>query len=412
MENKINSVSGYIKIVMKWRRMVIRNVIIVTILALIISLVLRPKFTATTTILPPSNEEGALVGLTGILASQAAFGASLSRLGFGLSRPSDLYAAILRSGRIKSEIINRFDLKKRFKAKTMYDAFKALNKITKINVTAEGIIEVSVTHQDKYLAADMANAFIEELDKFNTQTRMTMGKRYRIFLENRLRQTEKDLAAAEDSLRKFKEKHRTVALDEEMKSAIEIIAKLKSEQVIREIQRGAFASANDENNPYILNLDQQIKAIEKQLSAIEFGTKSKNRNEFGAGFSIPFCQLPQLSLELARLTRNFKVQEAIYELLTQSYEQAKLLELRDTPTVQILDVAAPPEKKSWPKRSLIVSFTFVLSLAASVLLAFILEYDEDVRQNPDRHLEFINFRNQLQSDLNRIKNYLRFRSKK
>ncbi|MEO0093542.1 MAG: GNVR domain-containing protein [candidate division WOR-3 bacterium] len=412
MENKINSVSGYIKIVMKWRRMVIRNVIIVTILALIISLVLRPKFTATTTILPPSNEEGALVGLTGILASQAAFGASLSRLGFGLSRPSDLYAAILRSGRIKSEIINRFDLKKRFKAKTMYDAFKALNKITKINVTAEGIIEVSVTHQDKYLAADMANAFIEELDKFNTQTRMTMGKRYRIFLENRLRQTEKDLAAAEDSLRKFKEKHRTVALDEEMKSAIEIIAKLKSEQVIREIQRGAFASANDENNPYILNLDQQIKAIEKQLSAIEFGTKSKNRNEFGAGFSIPFSQLPQLSLELARLTRNFKVQEAIYELLTQSYEQAKLLELRDTPTVQILDVAAPPEKKSWPKRSLIVIFAFVLSLAVSVLLAFILEYDEDVRQNPDRHSEFINFRNQLQSDLNRIKNYLRFRSKK
>jgi len=392
--------------------MVIRNVIVVTVLAIIISLLLRPKFTATTTILPPSNEEGALVGLTGILSSQAAFGASLSRLGFGLSRPSDLYAAILRSGRIRSEIINRFDLKKRFKAKTMYDAFKALNKITKINVTAEGIIEVSVTHQDKYLATDMANGFIEELDKFNTQTRMTMGKRYRIFLENRLRQTAKELAEAEDSLKAFKERHRTVALDEEMKSAIEIIAKLKSEQVIREIQRGAFASADDENNPYILNLDQQIKAIEKQLSAIEFGVKTKNRNEFGAGFSVPFSQLPQLSLELARLTRNFKVQEAIYELLTQNFEQAKLLELRDTPTVQILDVAAPPEKKSWPKRTLIVIFAFVLSFAFSVLLAFVLEYNEDVKQHPEQHTEFINLRNQLQSDFNRIKNYLGFHPKK
>lgn len=411
MENK-KSITGYLNIVMKWRKMVIRNVIVVTILALIISLLLRPKFTATTTVLPPSTDEGTLAGLSGMLSAQAAFGVSLSRLGFGLSRPSDLYAAILRSGRIRSAIINRFDLKKRFKAKTMYDAFKALNKITKINVTAEGIIEVSVTHQDKYLATDMANGFIEELDKFNTQTRMTMGKRYRMFLENRLQQTTQDLAQAEDSLRKFKEKHRTVALDEEMKSAIEIIAKLKSEQVIREIQRGAFASADNENNPYILNLDQQIKAIEKQLSAIEFGKKTKNRDEFGAGFSIPFSQLPQLSLELARLTRNFKVQEAIYELLTQSCEQAKLLELRDTPTVQILDVAAPPEKKSWPKRSLIVIFAFVLSLAASVLLTFILEYDEDVKQNPGRHPEFINFRNQLQSDLSRLKNYLRFRFKK
>jgi len=412
MENKKNSITRYLNIVIKWRKMVIRNVIVVTVLAIIISLLLRPKFTATTTILPPSNEEGALVGLTGILSSQAAFGASLSRLGFGLSRPSDLYAAILRSGRIRSEIINRFDLKKRFKAKTMYDAFKALNKITKINVTAEGIIEVSVTHQDKYLATDMANGFIEELDKFNTQTRMTMGKRYRIFLENRLRQTAKELAEAEDSLKAFKERHRTVALDEEMKSAIEIIAKLKSEQVIREIQRGAFASADDENNPYILNLDQQIKAIEKQLSAIEFGVKTKNRNEFGAGFSVPFSQLPQLSLELARLTRNFKVQEAIYELLTQNFEQAKLLELRDTPTVQILDVAAPPEKKSWPKRTLIVIFAFVLSFAFSVLLAFVLEYNEDVKQHPEQHTEFINLRNQLQSDFNRIKNYLGFHPKK
>jgi uncharacterized protein involved in exopolysaccharide biosynthesis len=412
MENKKNSITRYLNIVIKWRKMVIRNVIVVTVLAIIISLLLRPKFTATTTILPPSNEEGALVGLTGILSSQAAFGASLSRLGFGLSRPSDLYAAILRSGRIRSEIINRFDLKKRFKAKTMYDAFKALNKITKINVTAEGIIEVSVTHQDKYLATDMANGFIEELDKFNTQTRMTMGKRYRIFLENRLRQTAKELAEAEDSLKAFKERHRTVALDEEMKSAIEIIAKLKSEQVIREIQRGAFASADDENNPYILNLDQQIKAIEKQLSAIEFGVKTKNRNEFGAGFSVPFSQLPQLSLELARLTRNFKVQEAIYELLTQNFEQAKLLELRDTPTVQILDVAAPPEKKSWPKRTLIVIFAFVLSFAFSVLLAFVLEYNEDVKQHPEQHTEFINLRNQLQSDFNRIKNYLKFHPKK
>jgi len=197
-----------------------------------------------------------------------------------------------------------------------------------------------------------------------------------------------------------------------MKSAIEIIAKLKSEQVIREIQRGAFASADDENNPYILNLDQQIKAIEKQLSAIEFGVKTKNRNEFGAGFSVPFSQLPQLSLELARLTRTFKVQEAIYELLTQNFEQAKLLELRDTPTVQILDVAAPPEKKSWPKRTLIVIFAFVLSFAFSVLLAFVLEYNEDVKQHPEQHTEFINLRNQLQSDFNRIKNYLKFHPKK
>lgn len=408
MENKNNSLTSYLRIVMKWRKMVMRNVVIVTILALIISLFLHPKFTATATVLPPSTDEGTLAGLTGMFSAQAAFGTSLSRLGFsGLSRPSDLFAAILRSSRIMGEVIKRFDLQKRFKTKTMYDTYKTLSKITKINVTPEGIIEVSVTHQDKRLVADLSNDFIEELDKFNTETRMTMGKRYRIFLEKRLNQTAEDLAAAEDSLRKFKEKHRTVALDEEMRSAIEIIAKLKSEQVVREIQKGAWAGANDEHNPYIQNLNQQIEAIDKQLSAIEFGDKTKNRDEFGAGYSIPFSRLPELALELARLTRDFRVQEAIYELLTQSFEQAKLMELRDTPTVQILDQASPPEKKSWPKRSLIVIFAFVLSMAFSILLVFVLEYNEDVKQNPDRHSEFINFRSQLRSDFNKLKNHLK-----
>lgn len=403
-----NSLTSYLRILMKWRQMVIRNVIIVTILALIISFLLRPKFTAMATVLPPSTYEINLAGLTGEISAQATFGASLANFGFGLSRPSDLFAAILRSGRIKSEIIRRFDLQKRFKTKTMYDTHKALMKITKINVTPEGIIEVSVTYPDKYLAAALANGFIEELDKFNNETRMTMGKRYRIFLENRIKQTTEELAAAEDSLRKFKEKHRTVALDDEMRSAINIIAKLKSEQVIREIQRGAWAGANDETNPFILNLDQQIKAIEKQLSAIEFGSKTTNRQEFGAGFSVPLANLPKLAMQLARLTRDFKVQEAIYELLTQSYEQAKLMELRDTPSVQILDIASPPEKKSWPKRSLITIFAFCLSLVFSIALAFVLEYADSVRQNPSQHTEFINFKNQLQHDCRVIKNYFRF----
>jgi uncharacterized protein involved in exopolysaccharide biosynthesis len=413
VENRNHSFTSYFGIVMKWRKMVIRNVIIVTILALIISLFLRPKFTATATVLPPSSEQGTLAGLSGMFSAQAAFSFSLSNLGFaGLSRPSDLFAAILKSGRIESEIIKRFDLQKKFKTKTTYNTYKILDKITKVKVTPEGIIEVSVTYQDKHLAADLANGFIEELDKFNTETRMTIGKRYRIFLENRLNQTIRDLAAAEDSLRKFQEKHRTVALDEEMKSAIGIIAKLKSEQVLREIQKGAWAGANDENNPYIQNLNQQIKAIEEQLSTIEFGHQDKNNPEFGAGFSMPLSHLPEIIMELARLTRDFKVQESIYELLTQSFEQAKLMELRDTPTVQFLDQASPPEKKSWPKRSLIVIFAFCLSLTFSVLLVFVLEYYEDVKQNPGQHTEFINFKNQLKHDFSILRNYLKFRHHK
>ncbi len=120
--------------------------------------------------------------------------------------------------------------------------------------------------------------------------------------------------------------------------------------------------------------------MRKQLAKIEFGGKTKRKNEFGAGFSVPLSRLPEVSLEYARLLRNVKVQEAVYELLTQQYEQAKIMEVKDTPTVEILDKASPPEKKSYPKRSGIVLFCAVMSLLTSIILAFFFEYLEQMKK--------------------------------
>ncbi len=321
----------------------------------------------------------------------------------GLATPSDLYAAILRSGNIKGKLVNKYNLKKEFKTKTDYDTYKVLDEITRIKVTPEGIICVSVTYKNRHLAADMANSYIEELDKFNNETAMTTGKKYRIFVEQRLEQTADSLARDEEALRNFQEKHRTVALDIEIENAIATIAKLKSEIVLREVQRGAVASISNVNNPYVANIDQELRELKRQLAKIEFGTSDTTRKEFGAGFSVPFARLPEVSLEYARLLRNVKIQEAIYELLTQQYEQAKIMESKDTPTVQVLDKASPPERKSFPKRSIIISLVFIASFAINFLgICVILYFNEEKNKEHSNTKRLIALWEYLKGDFYRI----------
>lgn len=398
--------------IMRWRKFIIRNVIIVTLLAAIISLVLPHKFKSTATILPPTSEQSGMLGfltmnLPGDIAGLSRFMGGLP----GLSSPSDLYAAIMQSSRIKNTIIRKYDLKKEFKVKTMHDAGKALDKIVSISVSMEGIIAVSVTYKNKYLATDIANSFVEELDKFNTETAMTVGKRYRIFIEKRLKESTDSLAQAEEALKGFQEKHRTVALDKELEAAIETIAQLKSQIIIYEVQKGAWEAAGQADNPYLANINRELRELKKQLARIEFGGEGKEGKEYGAGFAVPFSQLPGVSLEYARLFRDLKIQEVIYELLTQQYEQAKIMELKDTPSIQILDKASPPEKRSWPKRKLIVAFAFLLSLFASIPLAFLLEYLNAVRNEPEEHKVAVHVVRTLSADfktfISRISNFFR-----
>lgn len=377
--HKIKPMVYYLEVLVKWRKFIGKNVLIIVLVAAIISLIVPQKYTASATILPPSGEQSTMLGLLsasipGDLAGLTGMAGVLP----GVATPSDLYAAIMTSGSIKGSIIRKYDLKREFKVETMSDAVKALDGITSIQVTPEGLITVAVTYTDKYLAANIANSYLEELDKFNTETAMTVGKRYRLFIEERLNDNLDSLRYAEEMLRKFQEKHRTIALDIEVENAIETIADLKRQIILLEAKKGAIAASSKYENPNLYAINKELKELKKQLSKIEFGsnetdTTGKNQ-EFGIGSFVPFSKIPEVSLEYARLYRNVVVHETIYELLTQQYEQAKIMELKDTPTVQFLDRAGPPEKRSLPKRRVITFIALVLSLLASIFVVFVIDY--------------------------------------
>jgi len=367
MDGKNDTFIEYFKVVINQRKAILRNTIIITIIAIIVSFLLTPQFTATATILPPGTEQTTSLDLTvGGLSTGNAGIPGLSSILPGLTTPSDLYTAIMKSGKVRSRIIKQFNLKQKFKTRTMYDTHKKLTDITQIKISPEGIISISVTYKDKYLATKIANAYIEELDKFNKEISMTSAKKYRLFIEKRLKEAEDSLARAEETLKNFQKKNRTVALDTEIKKVIETIASLKSRVILKEVQKKAVSGVD---NPYIQSIERELRELRKQLAKIEFGSKTKKRDEFGAGFSIPLSELPEVFLEYARLLRDVKVQEAVYELLAQQYEQARIMEVKDTPTVQILDKARIPEKKSSPNRRLIALLALYCAVTFSVMYA-------------------------------------------
>lgn len=406
----------YISIILKHRHRIAKIAFLVAMIAAVISVMIHVQYTATTTILPPSSSMDGLFSIMTADVFSAFQGAGgLSGILPEATSPSDLYAAILESGTITGGIIHKYDLKNVFKTRTMTDAAEMLLDITKIMVYPEGIISISVTWYDRDLAAAIANSFAEELDRFNTETAMTVGKKYRIFIEQRLSETEEELSNAELALKNFQEKYRTVALDTEIETAIATLAKLKSEIILLEVQKGAASSAGRYNNPYVTNIDKELRELKKQLAEIEFGSTDTTQKNFGAGFSVPFAELPEKSLEYVRLVRDVKIQEEIYALLTQQYEQAKMMELKDTPTIQILDRASPPEKKSLPKRGRIVIFSAFWGIILGIFIAFFSEWHTKLKKQPQKYEKFIAIGSVIKNDIQHFKSkflsFIKFKSK-
>jgi uncharacterized protein involved in exopolysaccharide biosynthesis len=140
--------------------------------------------------------------------------------------------------------------------------------------------------------------------------------------------------------------------------------------MIAEIEFGIMKKSLSSSNLRYQEQEYKIQQIKDQLSKLESG-------QTGAESSIlnlPMSETPDLALDLARLTRDLKIQETIFELLKQQYEQARITELRDTPTIQVLDKAEVPTKKSRPKRVALSMMGGVMSFALTLMFVLFLEF--------------------------------------
>jgi len=363
----------YLSIVVRYRKFVLINVVAVTITALILLFTVPPRFTATGKVLPVFETGLGSLGME----TQTFTMMSLGLIPF--VSPSELYANFLKSRTIKENVIRQNDLLRIFKAKNMDDALIKLGDIMKIDVSTTGIIEIRVTHEDPKLAARIVNSFIDELDRFNREAIMTKGKEIRQFIEKRLEEVIKNLKEAEESLSVYQKRNKIVSVESELESIIKNYAELKAREMVRAMDLEILKRYAGKEHPKYKEIEIELQAIRDELKKME----EKGAGGFGPGYSVALYDVPEVGMELARRLREVEVQSELYTLIMQRYEEAKIMEHRDTPTIQIIERASPPTIKSWPRKSIFLGGSLLLGFIFGSFLAFLVEWRRQLSEtNP------------------------------
>ena len=377
LEDEINLID-YFLVLLKRKKMIFCIVVAAIIISVVVSLLLPKMYTATARVLPPQESDS---GLSALLSQSGGPLGGLTGSFVGGKTTSDLYVGMLKSRNVADALIKQFNLKELYGKKYLEDVYQHLSRRTNIRVSRKDqIISVSVEDQDPKRAADMANTYLDALDRINRTVNITEGQRKRMFLEERLKEAKKDLSGAEKELKEFQEKYKLVAIEEQAKVAIEGAAKIKAEIIVAQTELEVLKQFGTERQNEAVMLKSKITELQNQLTRIESGNPGKDvLKEYGmaegeSNFYIPFNELPALGMQLGRLMREAKIQEKVFELVTSQYEMAKIEEAKDINTIQILDSAVPPDKKSSPKRALIVILSTLIAFFLSVFLAFFVEY--------------------------------------
>jgi len=340
---------------------------------------LSPKiFESKATILIPKESGGrgsllSVLGATGI--AQQMTGISLP----SLTPNRDIFISILKSRTLALNLVAQFNLKDYYKAIHLEVAIRTVKKATKLSVSKEGVINIRVEDIDPKMAADIANAYPDHLDRFMANYGTGAAGRQKRFIDSQLTKTKVYLKSAEEALRDFQQKHKAISIKDQAREAIEAAGRLKGEIMASEVRLQVMHNFATQLNPEVVRLKRKIYELKHQLAQAQYDTielpgVTANPGHRKTDIYLPPVKFPEVGLELARLTRDLKVQDTVYVLLTQQLEQVKIAEAKDTPVVQVLDRAVPAIRKSKPKIKLQMALAGTVSLFLGVFLAFLLEY--------------------------------------
>lgn len=363
------------EVVAKRRRLILALVLAATIIAAIISFLLPPWFEAQALLMPPKE-----VGTTNDQTSKLSeFASMVSGLNLPVMvSPSDVYAKLLRSERVTDRIVEKFDLKKKYGTGTHFETYEALMSHARFTATPEGLLIVSVEDKDPQVAADMANAFGNELNAIGQEIVSDRATRSREIIQGRFEKVKAALDTARTQFSTFQNRYKTIDFDAQTQMALDMAASLRASLVKLEMDIAVNEQTLGKDNPELVEMQRQRDFVIKQLSQLESGGKDSSF------FTLPISSIPTLKGQYQTLYSRVKVNELLYSMLMEQLEKAKLQEEAQSLSITFLDKARAPEIRTRPQRTLIVAGVFGLSLILAVLLAALLEYLERLRAgNPE-----------------------------
>ena len=331
------------------------------LLSIVVSLLMTPIFTGRTLLMPPQQQQNSAASA---LASLASLG-NLTGSTLGAKSQDDMYIALMNSEKFQKAIIDRFDLKTRFKSTFLIDTRQTLgSKVRITNDKKSSLMSIEVDDPDAVFAANLANAYAQELSRFLGEMAITDAQQRRLYFANQIKKTQDDLANAEISYREIQQKSGLQIPSLQAESSVKEIAELHGQISARELQLQAMNTYATVQNPEVKKLITELTAMRMHLQKIEQGAPSA-----------PSAGKLQQGALLAY--RNMKVQESILESLVKQFEFARVDEAKEGPLVQVVDIASPAERRSSPKRAAIV----MVSTASGFLLACILAFLKHIYQS-------------------------------
>jgi uncharacterized protein involved in exopolysaccharide biosynthesis len=403
-----------------WQRRVFlgRVTVIALVLGLVIAFTIPKEYKSTARIMPP-DQQGSGALMLAALTSRGGLG-TLGGLAGGLlssHTTTALFVDLLHSATVSGHLIERFQLQHVYHKRYVVDTAKALGRRTTVSDDKKsGVITISVEDTDRVRARDLAQAYLDELNALVTKTSTSTAHRERIFIERRLNSVEKDLEEAQLRLSEFASRNSTINIGDQTRAMVDAAARVQAEILVEQSGLNALRQIYGDGNVRVRETEARISSLQHEL-----GKMSGSSDPLAPGIASgstgigdtqlypPLRQLPRLAVPYADLYRHVKVQETVYELLTQQYEMAHIEEAKDVPVVSVIDPPGIPEKKSSPPRLLLAfcltAVSFVVASAARLMADHWRKIDprdprkvlaEDVLSNLRRNVDSVRRKREIQ----------------
>jgi len=332
-----------------------------TLLFLAIALLWPASYDSQTQLMPPDQHGGALsmlAALAGGGGSGSGGGAgALGMLGdvVGMKTSGALFVKMLQSDTVQDDLINRFDLRRVYGIKTYQWTREKLSSRTAISEDKKsGVISISVTDHDPNRAAALAQAYVDELNHMVVSLDTSAAHRERVFLEERLKVVRQELDVTSKAFSEFASKNTAIDIKEQGKAMVESAAILQGQLIAAESELSGLEQIYAPSNVRVRSLQARVSELQRQLEKMGGSATDDSSGSSSDQMYPSIRQLPLLGVPYYNLFREFTISETVYEILTKQYEMSRIEEAKEVPSIKVIDVAQPPEKRSGPSRTLIV----------------------------------------------------------
>jgi tyrosine-protein kinase Etk/Wzc len=350
------------------KRIILSITAVFAVLAMIISLVLPKRYTASVSLLPP--QQNSSMGAGAALASQLGNLGGMAALAggsLGLKNPNDQYVAMLKSRTVEDAMVQRFELMQEYKSRYPSDARKTFEDHATVDGSGkDGLIHISIEDRDQNRAAELANGYVDQFRKLSEHLAISEASQRRLFFEQQLENSKDNLAKAEEALKQTEQKTGMIQLDSQARALIESAASLRAQIATKEVQILSMRTFATSENSELVQAQQELSGLRLQLAKLGGSEDSAD-----TGLMMSKGRVPEAGLEYIRKLRDVRYNETIFEILARQFEMAKLDEAKEGALIQVVDVAIPPDRRSFPKRALIVLAATVVGLLFGIFVALL-----------------------------------------